>query len=61
MSSLQNIKQKVLNGERVTVTESIILFQEGNLYDLGFIADFIRKKMHPEPVVTYVIDRNINF
>ena len=61
MSSLQNIKQKVLNGERITETESIILFQEGNLYDIGFLADFIRKKMHPEPVVTYVIDRNINY
>ncbi len=61
MSSLQDIKQKVLLGERINETESLTLFQEGNLYDLGFLADFIRKKMHPESIVTYVIDRNINY
>jgi cyclic dehypoxanthinyl futalosine synthase len=61
MSSLQDIKQKVLNSERITETESLTLFREGNLYDLGFLADFIRKKRHPGPMVTYVIDRNINY
>jgi cyclic dehypoxanthinyl futalosine synthase len=61
MSSLQDIKQKVLNGERINEAESLTLFQEGNLYDLGFLADFIRKKKHPNPIVTYVIDRNINY
>ena len=61
MSSLQDIKQKVLNGDRINEAESLILFQEGNLYDLGFLADFIRKKKHPNPIVTYVIDRNINY
>ena len=61
MSILEDIKQKVLNGERINETESLTLFREGNLYDLGFLADFIRKKMHPGPFVTYVIDRNINY
>ena len=61
MSSLQDIKQKVLNADRINEAESLILFQEGNLYDLGFLADFIRKKKHPNPIVTYVIDRNINY
>jgi cyclic dehypoxanthinyl futalosine synthase len=61
MSSLHDIKQKVLCSERISETESLILFRDGNLYDLGFLADFIRKKKHPDPVVTYVIDRNINY
>ena len=61
MSSLQDIKQRVLNSERITEIESLTLFRDGNLYDLGFLADFIRKKKHPDPVVTYVIDRNINY
>jgi cyclic dehypoxanthinyl futalosine synthase len=39
----------------------LVLFREGNLYDLGFLADIARRKKHPEPVVTYVIDRNINY
>jgi len=61
MRSLDAIRQKVLNGERLSEQESLNLFQEGNLYDLGFLADAIRRKLHPEPVVTYVIDRNINY
>ena len=61
MSRLEDIKHKVLNGERINETESLDLFREGNLYDLGFLADYIRKKMHPGPFVTYVIDRNINY
>jgi len=61
MSSLLDIKDKILNGERLSEAESLILFRDGDLYDLGFLADFIRKKKHPDPVVTYVIDRNINY
>ncbi|MFC1837429.1 cyclic dehypoxanthinyl futalosine synthase, partial [Thermodesulfobacteriota bacterium] len=47
--------------ERINEAESLKIFQEGNLYDLGFLADYIRKKKHPDPIVTYVIDRNINY
>ena len=61
MSNLSSIKQKVLHSERLTEQESLDLFRQGNLYDLGFLADGVRRKLHPEPVVTYVIDRNINY
>ncbi|MBW2466379.1 MAG: dehypoxanthine futalosine cyclase [Deltaproteobacteria bacterium] len=61
MSSLQNIQHKVLNGERISEAESLSLFREGSLYDLGFLADSIRRKKHPDHIVTYVIDRNINY
>ena len=61
MSSLVDIQKKVLNRERISEAESLILFEEGNLYDLGFLADYVRREKHPDPVVTYVIDRNINY
>ncbi|KPK28592.1 MAG: dehypoxanthine futalosine cyclase [Desulfobacterales bacterium SG8_35_2] len=61
MRTIKSIQQKVLNTERLTVQESLALFREGNLYDLGFLADIARRKKHPDPVVTYVIDRNINY
>jgi len=61
MSSLVDIQKKVLNHERISEAESLILFEEGNLYDLGFLADYVRREKHPDPVVTYVIDRNINY
>lgn len=61
MSNLESIRQKILNSARVSAQESLTLFKEGNLYDLGFLAHEVRLQKHPEPVVTYVIDRNINY
>ena len=37
MSSLQDIKQKILNSERIFEAESLALFRDGNFYDLGLI------------------------
>jgi len=37
------------------------LLEHGNLLDLGAAADELRFRLHPEPVVTYVVDRNINY
>jgi len=61
MSNIDSIQHKVLNRKRLSESEALDLFREGSLYDLGFLADAIRRRMHPEPVVTYVIDRNINY
>ena len=61
MSTIEFIQQKILNSERLTDEEALTLFQEGNLYDLGFLSDAVRRRKHPEPVITYVIDRNINY
>jgi len=58
---VQEIVDKVLSGERITGDEFLKLYAGADLYQLGFSADSIRKKKHPEPVVTYVIDRNINY
>src|SRR4029453_9154002 len=33
----------------------------GELLELGGLADAVRQRLHPEGVVTYIIDRNINY
>lgn len=48
-------------GERVTDTEAIRLFNDASLIELGGLADAIRKECHPDGIVSYVIDRNINY
>ena len=58
---MEKIRQKVLQGERISPQEALVLADKGDLYDLGFLADAVRKRLHPEPMVTYVIDRNINY
>jgi len=39
----------------------LALLEHGDLYQLGFLANAIRGHKHPEPMVTYVVDRNINY
>lgn len=41
--------------------EALDLFRCDDLIGIGMAADAVRKKLHPEDVVTYVIDRNINY
>jgi len=53
--------KKVLVGERLSTAETLTLYNEGTLHDLGMLANEVRKRLHPDPVVTYVIDRNINY
>jgi cyclic dehypoxanthinyl futalosine synthase len=41
--------------------EALELFQSDDLIGLGMEADGVRRKWHPEGIVTYIIDRNINY
>ncbi len=58
---MKELITKILDGERMSVEEGAKLFRDGGLYELGMLADEIRKRKHPEPIVTYVVDRNINY
>ncbi len=37
------------------------LYERAPLLELGRLADAERRRLHPEPVVSYIIDRNINY
>lgn len=45
----------------MTQTEAIDLFRSDDLIGIGMAADAVRRKLHPEGVVSYIIDRNINY
>jgi cyclic dehypoxanthinyl futalosine synthase len=61
MPIAETTRRKVLSGERITREESIALLRDGELLELGDLADSVRRRLHPEGVVTYIIDRNINY
>ncbi|GAQ94172.1 cyclic dehypoxanthinyl futalosine synthase [Thermodesulfovibrio aggregans] len=46
---------------RVSKKEALEMLKEASIYELGKAADEIRKKIHPEGIVTFVVDRNINY
>ena len=45
----------------MTEHEAIDLFNSDDLIGIGMAADAQRRKLHPEGVVSYIIDRNINY
>ncbi len=58
---MQRITEQILAGERLRAADFLQLAAKADLYQLGFLADAVRKRLHPERKVTYVIDRNINY
>ena len=46
---------------RLTKKQALSFFKNADLLDLGERADEIRKSLHPEGVVSFVVDRNINY
>ncbi len=47
--------------DRVSRKEALSLLKGADLLELGRRADDIRKKLHPEGIVSFVVDRNINY
>ena len=45
----------------MTRQQALDSFASPDLIGLGFEADAVRHRLHPEGVVTYIIDRNINY
>jgi len=58
---MQTIIEKIEAGQRIDGEEFLRLEREATLHQVGFLANAVRLRLHPEPVVTYVIDRNINY
>jgi cyclic dehypoxanthinyl futalosine synthase len=47
--------------KRITKKEALSLLKKADLLALGQMADDIRKNLHPNKTVTFVVDRNINY
>lgn len=59
-AELQNLYNKALNFEFLTVEEGMQLYYHAPLTDLIYIADELRKKQVPHGKVSWQIDRNLN-
>ncbi|MFP3869379.1 MAG: cyclic dehypoxanthinyl futalosine synthase [Syntrophobacteria bacterium] len=53
--------EKAWNGQRLDKGEALGLWENADFYTLAVLADHRRRALHPEPVITYVVDRNINY
>ena len=59
--SLDALLQRAADGERLSAAEGVRLVKEGSFFELGLAADAVRKRKHPHDVVTYIVDRNVNY
>jgi cyclic dehypoxanthinyl futalosine synthase len=58
---VQRILASVLDGRRLSVADCTVLLESHEVAAIGAAADEIRQRRHPNNVVTYIIDRNINY
>ncbi|CAN5712437.1 cyclic dehypoxanthinyl futalosine synthase [soil metagenome] len=61
MSDIQPILDKVTGGERMTADDCTRLLESYDIARIGAAADEIRQRKNDSQVVTYIIDRNINY
>jgi cyclic dehypoxanthinyl futalosine synthase len=58
---IENIARKVAGNERLDADEGLDLLRQADLLTLGELAGSVRKRLHPERIVTFIVDRNINY
>ena len=61
MKDIQTILDRALAGERLTADDCTSLLTSDDFVRIGLAADEVRKHRHPDNIVTYIIDRNINY
>jgi len=61
MQSITALADDIRAGRRVTADEALELYRHAPTPLLGRIADAVRARKHPEGVVSYIIDRNVNY
>ena len=59
--AVERILHKALDGHRISYEEGCVLMREGDLGSLGLVAGEITRRLHPDNIVTFVVDRNINY
>ncbi|MEK5548056.1 cyclic dehypoxanthinyl futalosine synthase [Paenibacillus sp. FSL L8-0689] len=61
MSVIDHILDKALRGERLNLEDTVALFESDEVEKIGHAANKVMNRMHPDPVKTFVIGRNINY
>ncbi len=61
MSEVASILERVGRGERLQPADADVLLRSKELQRIGGAANRMRRKKHPNDVVSFLIDRNINY
>jgi cyclic dehypoxanthinyl futalosine synthase len=58
---LRDIIRTVSDGHRIGSDDAAALYLQADLLTLGELAGAVRKRLHPDRIVTFIVDRNINY
>jgi cyclic dehypoxanthinyl futalosine synthase len=59
--AVETIAERVRRGARLSPADALELYREAPTALLGRLADESRRQRHPDGIVTYIIDRNVNY
>ncbi len=61
VGEISDVLQRGADGGRISAEEALLLYTDAPLHALGEAADAVRRRRYPDGIVTYLIDRNINY
>jgi cyclic dehypoxanthinyl futalosine synthase len=61
VTEIDGILARAADGGRISPDEALLLYTDAPLHPLGEAADAVRRRRYPDGIVTYIIDRNINY
>jgi cyclic dehypoxanthinyl futalosine synthase len=59
--TLDALERRIADRRRITADEARFLYVEAPTHWLARMADSVRARKHPGRIVTYIIDRNVNY
>jgi cyclic dehypoxanthinyl futalosine synthase len=59
--TLDQLQAHIEADGRLTADQALGIYRSAPTWWLGRMADHVRRRKHPEGVVTYIIDRNVNY
>jgi cyclic dehypoxanthinyl futalosine synthase len=60
-ATIDTLLSRAADGERISGDDAERLYRDAPLFELGLAADRVRHRKHPDGVVTYIVDRNVNY
>ncbi len=60
-TSCDEVLDRVVGGGRLSGAEAVRLYRDADFFALGLAADAVRRKKNAPDVVTYIVDRNVNY
>lgn len=61
MSKIDATLERALAGQRLDFEDGLALWESDEVEKLGWAANQVMQKWHPEPITTFVIGRNVNY